>query len=264
MGYYYLSKKLDIWKSKRRVISIKRYHPRVVFVLLIIIVWLQKVSSAKNNIFSVIQRKVQSSPMGNIVRMAKYDRAANMANAITALQLLNHDLKWHRLDDGVMGGRSETTLQTDTTSLHFQGTINTNGGGFTSIRAPLPLQLSDNMTALRIRFRGDGKTYKVLLSDGNGLRSPSWQIDLPTHKESNVVQEVELPLHQFQPSFGPRKVSDSDLNKYKLIPSEMKELGFMLSLKLSDGTSNPEETFGKDIFDFSLIIESIDITVETE
>merc|ERR1712232_390838 len=105
--------------------------------------------------------------------------------------------------------------------------------------------------------------YKVLLSDGKGLRSPSWQIDLPTHKKESTT-EVVLPLHQFRPSFGPRSVSDSDLNKYKLIPSEMKELGFMLSLKLSDGTSNPEETFGKDIFDFSLIIESIDITVETE
>ena len=238
-----------------------------VFVLLVVlvIVWFPEVSFSKrnNSIFSTIQKKVlQKSPfMGNIVRMVKYDRAANVANAITSLQLLNHDLKWHRLDDGVMGGRSETILTTTTLSssvLHFQGTINTNGGGFTSIRAPLPSSIfSDNVISLRIRLKGDGKTYKVLLSDGNGLRSPSWQIDLPTSSNSKGTV-VELPLNQFQPSFGPRKVSESDLHKYKLIPSEMKELGFMLSLKLSDGTSNPEETFGKDIFDFSLIIESIE------
>ena len=38
--------------------------------------------------------------------------------------------------------------------------------------------------AVRVRYRGDGKTYKVLLSDGQGggpwSKSPSWQHDLPT------------------------------------------------------------------------------------
>lgn len=204
--------------------------------------------------------------MGNITRMATYDRAANVANAITSLNLLGQELKWHRLDDGVMGGRSETALQVCTTTglLNFQGTINTNGGGFTSIRTPIPT-LSDDVKAIRIRYRGDGKTYKVLLSNGQGLRLPSWQSDLPTTNnqsgDDTSTQEIILPLNQFKPSFGPRTVSDADLANYKLIPSEMKELGLMLSLKLSDGTSNPEETFGKGTFDFSILIESIDVVL---
>ena len=36
-------------------------------------------------------------------------------------------------------------------------------------------------------------------------------------------------------------------------------MGFMLSLKLSNGSSNPVETFGSGIFPFSLTIRSIDI-----
>jgi len=216
-------------------------------------------AAKRSGIFSNFKKKIESGSMGNIVRMAKYDRAANVANAVTSLQLLNQDLKWHRLDDGVMGGSSET-LQVCTAIdgfLNFQGTLNTNGGGFTSIRAPIPT-LSDDVSAIRLRFRGDGKTYKVLLTNGQGFKSPSWQIDLPT-KASKSSQEIVLPLNLFRPSFGPRTVSEKDLAKYKLIPSEMKEIGFMLSLKLSDGTSNPEETFGTGIFDFSLLLESIDL-----
>ena len=49
-----------------------------------------------------------------------------------SLNLLGHTLKWHRLDDGVMGGQSETlhASSTDTDELHFTGQINTQGGGF--------------------------------------------------------------------------------------------------------------------------------------
>jgi hypothetical protein len=38
----------------------------------------------------------------------------------------------------------------------------------------------------------------------------------------------------------------------------MKQLGLMLSLRLSDGSPNPKETFGEGIFDFSLFVESIE------
>ena len=45
----------------------------------------------------------------------------------------------------------------------------------------------------------------------------------------------------------------------KLInPAEVREIGFMLSLKLSSGESNPVETFGSGIFPFSLKIRSIE------
>lgn len=46
--------------------------------------------------------------------------------------------------------------------------------------------------------------------------------------------------------------------QHKLDVSEMKEMGFMLSLKLSHGRPNPVETFGEGIFSFSLQIQSIE------
>ena len=80
--------------------------------------------------------------------------------------------------------------------------LDTRGGGFTSVRADFAGGLKSD--ALRVRFRGDGKTYKVLLSNGQGggpwSNNPSWQHDLPT--KLGEEQSVVLPLAKFVPSFG--------------------------------------------------------------
>ena len=88
--------------------------------------------------------------------------------------------------------------------------------------------------------------------------SPSWQIDLPTRKldKSDESQVSTLPLKSFIPSFGGRSMSTS--SNYEFDIREMKQLGLMLSLKLSDGSSNPKETFGEGRFPFSLSVESIE------
>ena len=40
--------------------------------------------------------------------------------------------------------------------------------------------------------------------------------------------------------------------------TDMKQIGFMLSLRLADGSPNPVATFGQGIFDFSLDVASIE------
>ena len=41
-------------------------------------------------------------------RKVMYDREENERNSVPALRLQDKDLSWYRLDDGVMGGRSES------------------------------------------------------------------------------------------------------------------------------------------------------------
>ncbi|KAL3778813.1 hypothetical protein HJC23_009846 [Cyclotella cryptica] len=195
------------------------------------------------------------------MRIMSYDRAANERNAIPGLKLLGKPLQWYRLDDGVMGGQSETLHQVVgdiEETLHFTGQINTQGGGFCSIRSPVEGGLPSDTTAIRVSFQGDGKTYKFLLSDGNkaafgpSRRSPSWQADLPTKKDGE--ETTIIPLSSLTPSVIGGPVS----TEVKLDPTQVKELGFMLSLKLSNGEPNPVETFGSGIFPFSLKIRSIE------
>ena len=227
--------------------------------------------------------------MGQVIRIMKYDRAENERNAIEGLKLIGSSspLHWFRLDDGVMGGQSETNHQYLSSEgvLKFEGTINTNGGGFCSIRGkasssssssssssqhevgvvPTKTLLPPETSAIRICVQGDGKTYKLLLSDGNksmfgpGKRSPSWQADIPTTVDKETV--LEIPLTSFQPSFGPSKVSDP---VDPLDAGTVQEIGFMLSLKLSDGSPNPVATFGEGIFPFCLQIKSIEPVLANE
>ena len=207
--------------------------------------------------------------MGQAVRVMKYDRASNEAGAISSLDILGSSLSWYRLDDGVMGGQSETLHSNERGGLHFAGIINTNGGGFTSIRSKIPEGLIKDVKSIRLRYRGDGKTYKLILSDGKGStgglfgRTPSWQVDLPTihQHETEDCQEITIPLYSLLPAWGGRassKPSDVEQQKYTFDPKEVREIGFMVSLKLSDGTPNPKETFGEGIFPFSFLIESIE------
>ena len=194
-------------------------------------------------------------------RGMRYDRGANEAAALSALELLGQELKWFRLDDSVMGGQSETTHSSEGERLHFQGIINTDGGGFCSIRAKLQQGFDEDVTGIRLKFIGDGKTYKVTLSNGKSSigESPSWQTDLPTL--SGKEQTVVLPLSDLTPSFGGRpssRPSAEELAKYKLDPSSIQEIGLMLSLQLSDGTPNPKNTFGEGVFPFSLQVKSIE------
>ena len=219
--------------------------------------------------------------MGNAVtRAMTYSISKNEAKAIAVLGFggqNNTPLSWFRLDDGVMGGQSETLHVAKDGVLHFEGNINTSGGGFASIRAKLPPGLLGSATAaaatttqvkgLKIRYRGDGKTYKVLLSNGERggpfTRVPSWQVDLPTTDKTATSSEDEwdeatILFDSLLPAFGGRtEPSDEEKKQYTFDPAEMKELGFMLSLRLSDGSPNPKETFGEGIFPFSLIIQSI-------
>mmetsp|Transcript_23187 Transcript_23187/g.36259 ORF Transcript_23187/g.36259 Transcript_23187/m.36259 type:complete len:215 (-) Transcript_23187:1305-1949(-) len=195
--------------------------------------------------------------MGQILRIMAYDRAANERNAIQGLKLLDKPLHWYRLDDGVMGGQSNTLHSFDSV-LNFSGQINCNGGGFTSIRSAIPGGLPSETTGVRLTFSGDGKTYKLLFSDGNksafgpSKRSPSWQIDLPT--EEGVEETTIISFESLTPSLqgGPIN-TDAKLN-----PTQIQEMGFMLSLKLSNGKPNPVETYGSGIFPFSLKIKHIE------
>ena len=236
--------------------------------------------------------------MGQAMRMYRYDRDENEKNAIPALTIGGSGgasssppqppLEWHRLDDGVMGGRSESLHRTDPTTgaLRFAGTINTDGGGFCSVRSPIHGGLPEGTTGIRLRFRGDGKTYKLTLSDGTKSkfgpsRTGSWQHDIPTTRPRSSPEEEQkpggdgggdddedwetmvIPFSALESSFGPWAKTEAQ-KAIRFDVTSVRQIGFMLSLKLSDGSANPVETFGTGIFPFSLEILSIEPVLGTE
>ena len=64
-----------------------------------------------------------------------------------------------------------------------------------------------------------------------------------------------LPLDAFKPSFGGAPSSTAAV----LVPSEMRQIGVMLSLYLSDGSTNPKFGPAGTAFPFSLDIRALEV-----
>ena len=104
-------------------------------------------------------------------------------------------LSWVVVNDNVMGGRSEGGFEIEKGILVFTGATNTDGGGFSSIRSrPEKLGLGGR-SAIRLRVRGDGRTYTFRLDTGNS-RASYWA-NFETKKGEWV--EVRLPFDSFLP-----------------------------------------------------------------
>jgi hypothetical protein len=76
---------------------------------------------------------------------------------------------WYTVNDGVMGGRSEGEVQVGD-SLLFTGTINTNGGGFSSIRRRLPEGTLEGAQSIRTELIGDGRSYELIFQTAETFR----------------------------------------------------------------------------------------------
>ena len=68
-----------------------------------------------------------------------------------------HTLDWRVINDNVMGGRSLGNISRTDQFLSFHGALNTNGGGFASIRVAAENMLPSSANGVRIRIRGDGR-----------------------------------------------------------------------------------------------------------
>ena len=74
---------------------------------------------------------------------------------------------------------------------------------------------------------------------------------------------MSLPYNSFTPSFG--GAPSRSTSGHKLVPGEMAQVGVMLSLYLSDGSSNPEPTFGKagTAFEFRLEVLGLEVAAKS-
>lgn len=96
---------------------------------------------------------------------------------------------WIVVNDGVMGGRSQGAVAVADGTLRFTGTLVTQGGGFTSVRAARTVDLTGD-AGIELRVRGSGRRFEVEVSDGLGSfgRSVSRRAPFPTSAEWTVVR----------------------------------------------------------------------------
>lgn len=145
------------------------------------------------------------------------------------LYRLDMDLRpWQAVNDGVMGGISVGAMVASDDGLRFEGTLSLeNDGGFASVRRHFEDRL-DGATGIRLRVRGDGRTYQFRIRLDDNFDGISWRGKFDT---DGSVQTVDLSFEDFEPVFRGRLVEGAG----KPDTSHIRQLGFLLA----DGGAGP-------------------------
>ena len=108
--------------------------------------------------------------------------------------------RWQAVDDRIMGGCSQSHPEyIDGIGLRFTGNVSLeNNGGFASIRSVPGRYDLTQYSGLKLRLRGDGKSYKLSLRTDLFFDGISYLSTFATEKDT--WQEVCLPFAAFTPT----------------------------------------------------------------
>jgi uncharacterized surface protein with fasciclin (FAS1) repeats len=135
----------------------------------------------------------------------------------------NDSLRWQTVNDNVMGGRSQGGPRiTEDQTLVFAGrTSLQNNGGFSSIRSRRRGLNLGKADGIRLRVRGDGRSYKLTARMSGMSRWVSYWADFETRDGEWI--DVRIPFADMIPtSYGRR------LPGPKLRPAKIESIGFMV------------------------------------
>mgnify|MGYP001223634445 FL=1 len=128
--------------------------------------------------------------------------------------LESEDQPWVVVNDGVMGGRSQGEITTETNRMKFTGNIVTDGGGFSSVRRLLNDGL-DESDRLQLRLRTDERRYEVLLTD---IDSQEYRVTYyaPLETEGVGWQVVDVSFEALEARIFSRRVDAPPFQPHKV------------------------------------------------
>jgi peptide-methionine (R)-S-oxide reductase len=134
---------------------------------------------------------------------------------------------WVRVNDGVMGGLSQSnlTLTQEGTAI-FAGTLSLeNNGGFASVRTyPYDFGL-EGYAGLAFRVKGDGRDYMLRLRADDRLDGPAYGASFGTETDTWIT--VQIPFADLRPTFRGRLLR----NRPALTGAAVRQIGFMIADK---------------------------------
>lgn len=134
---------------------------------------------------------------------------------------------WYVINDGVMGGVSESEVMQRDSAIRFQGTVRLeNNGGFASIRKsvePIVEKLEDPHVHLRVM--GDGQRFECRFRMKRSRFSYSYSF-LTT---AGQVTEVNLRIHDFNASVRGRPYNTYEVGHLKI--ENIEEFGILIADK---------------------------------
>ena len=118
--------------------------------------------------------------------------------------------EWRIVNDGVMGGISESSLKiTDDGHGQFSGHVSLeNYGGFASMQLNTTIKIAEEKTFIVLRVKGDGKNYEFRLK-GDLSQSESYVHPFST---SGEWENIKLKISEFYPQYRGRKLNIPNFN----------------------------------------------------
>jgi len=158
-------------------------------------------------------------------------------------------LSWWVVNDTVMGGRSSSQWNDSSTSMGiFSGYLSLdNNGGFASVRSSETQLLPPAVKSIRLKVRGDGRTYTFAVRTRRIGRGVSYQKTFETRAKDWTV--VTLALDTFQPRWRGRLVSAAP----QLKAEDIQSIGFLLADKT-------EGSFRLDVAEISSVVNAPSLT----
>lgn len=157
---------------------------------------------------------------------------------------------WDAVNDGVMGGVSQSTIHQHDSVAKFTGRVSTeNSGGFASVRTrnfTPPLDLT-HYQGIELRVNGDGKRYKFLVRDQSQWDGIAYSYSFDT--KPNQWMTVRIPFADMIPTFRAKTQPQAGTLDLK----QLQAFQLMLSKFEYDGALNPRFETGP----FKLQIASI-------
>ena len=141
---------------------------------------------------------------------------------------------WFSLNDDVMGGISISRMVLDRPGVaRFEGALSLeNNGGFATVRSRARDLNLDRADGLRLRVRGDGRTYRVsALTSDRRMEVRVWQREFPTTR--GEWQTITVPFEDLELNVMGRRFPDAG----PLDPRSIRSL----SLGIADKNETPFE-----------------------
>lgn len=134
--------------------------------------------------------------------------------------------EWSTLNDGVMGGVSESTFKINEEGNGvFKGQVSTeNNGGFASVRYSSSVRIGDSKS-IQIRLKGDGKDYQFRIKK----KSSDFESYITSFSSSGKWQTIEIKLSDLYPSFRGRKMDKPNFNG-----TEFEEISILIANKKNE------------------------------
>ena len=134
---------------------------------------------------------------------------------------------WRIVNDGVMGGLSNSAAGMTENSVRFKGHVSLdNNGGFAAFRGPYGQVEMEGMSTMEIRYRSTGQGTSLQLSIAQQYWIPNFKYFLET--TDNEWKTVKVDLTEFK-QYQMGRLTGKSLGPEDL--SEIKRVGFITANK---------------------------------